>query len=219
MSGWYRVDEYFDDFAKAYREEIQELYSLGCRLFLFRWHLFNELIASMIGQIQLDDPWLCFYCDENIRANIFKAGKSADEHVATFVRALNACMDETQDDITVAIHLCRSSFNEVSSTDVTCWEAYLNCLLGCRFLRLACRKNLHSAQCKHFLCEIQSLTIVDRREILIMRGLQLEFHDPNLTGDFDSLKHFPSSKRLVLGLLSAKEDLEVVNRFLMRRFC
>jgi hypothetical protein len=25
------LDEYFEDFAKAYREEIQELYSLGCR--------------------------------------------------------------------------------------------------------------------------------------------------------------------------------------------
>ena len=74
----------------------------------------------MTGQIQFDDPWLCFYCDENIRANIAKAGKSADKHVATFVRALNACMAGTQDDMTVAIHLCRSSFNEVSSMYVTC---------------------------------------------------------------------------------------------------
>lgn len=42
------IDEYFEDVALAYRQELAELYSLGCR------------------NIQIDDPLLAYFCAESM---------------------------------------------------------------------------------------------------------------------------------------------------------
>lgn len=85
-------DEYFDDLGKAYREEIKELYDLGCR------------------HIQIDDPTFCYFCSENMIAGMEKAGVDHEALLDTYIRAINVITQERPDDLTISVHMCRGNF-------------------------------------------------------------------------------------------------------------
>ncbi|KAF8168175.1 hypothetical protein B0H34DRAFT_684486 [Crassisporium funariophilum] len=85
-------DEYFDDLGVAYREEIKELYELGCR------------------HIQIDDPTFCYFCSENMIAGMEKAGVDHEALLDTYIRAINVCTQGRPDDLTFSVHMCRGNY-------------------------------------------------------------------------------------------------------------
>ncbi|KAF4572981.1 UROD/MetE-like superfamily protein [Pleurotus pulmonarius] len=85
-------DEYFEDIGKAYREEIRELYELGCR------------------RIQIDDPTFCYFCNDTMISEMQKAGVNPDALLDTYIRAINLCVQDRPSDLTIGLHMCRGNF-------------------------------------------------------------------------------------------------------------
>ncbi|KAI0788495.1 hypothetical protein C8Q75DRAFT_768694 [Abortiporus biennis] len=85
-------DEYFADLLNAYREEINELYSLGCR------------------HIQIDDPSFSFFCDENMVIGMKEAGEDGDELLDICIKRYNQLLQGRPHDLTVSVHTCRGNF-------------------------------------------------------------------------------------------------------------
>ncbi|EPQ60557.1 UROD/MetE-like protein [Gloeophyllum trabeum ATCC 11539] len=87
-------DEYFADIAQAYREEIKDLYALGCR------------------NIQFDDPLLCYFCAESMIKGMTEAGVDHEALLNTYVRVYNDCLRDRPADMTIGLHLCRGNFRD-----------------------------------------------------------------------------------------------------------
>jgi 5-methyltetrahydropteroyltriglutamate--homocysteine methyltransferase len=86
------MDEFFEDLAQCYRDEIAALYQAGCRY------------------IQLDDTNLAYLCDPKMRAGAIERGDDPDELPRTYAALINAVIDDRPDDLTVGVHLCRGNF-------------------------------------------------------------------------------------------------------------
>ncbi|KIK70913.1 hypothetical protein GYMLUDRAFT_32996 [Collybiopsis luxurians FD-317 M1] len=85
-------DEFFSDLGKAYREEFQELYELGCR------------------NIQIDDPTFAFFCYEPTIAGMKAEGLDPDEILDTYIRATNYCTKDRPKDLRIGLHMCRGNY-------------------------------------------------------------------------------------------------------------
>ncbi|KDQ63464.1 hypothetical protein JAAARDRAFT_29482 [Jaapia argillacea MUCL 33604] len=85
-------DEYFSDLAKAYREEIAHLYSLGCR------------------NIQFDDATFCFLCDDRMIKGMKESSVDHTSLLETYIKAMNWCVQGREADLCVGIHMCRGNF-------------------------------------------------------------------------------------------------------------
>ena len=85
------LDEFFEDLAQVYREEISSLYNAGCRY------------------IQLDDTNLAYLCDPQIRAQTQERGEDPDDLPHSYAALINSVIDNRPSDLTVAIHLCRGN--------------------------------------------------------------------------------------------------------------
>ncbi len=85
------LDEFFDDLAKAYREELTSLYNAGCRY------------------VQLDDTNLAYLCDPDIRAQTQERGDDPNDLPHAYAALINSVIDGRPADLTVAIHLCRGN--------------------------------------------------------------------------------------------------------------
>ena len=86
------LDEFFDDLAQVYRDEIDALYRAGCRY------------------LQLDDTNLAYLCDPGMRQGAVDRGDDPNELPRTYAALINAAIDGRPDDLTVGIHLCRGNF-------------------------------------------------------------------------------------------------------------
>jgi 5-methyltetrahydropteroyltriglutamate--homocysteine methyltransferase len=86
------LDQFFDDLAQVYRDEIEALYAAGCRY------------------IQLDDTNLAYLCDPGMRQGAIDRGDDPDELPRTYAALINAALEGRPDDLTVGIHLCRGNF-------------------------------------------------------------------------------------------------------------
>jgi 5-methyltetrahydropteroyltriglutamate--homocysteine methyltransferase len=86
------MDEFFEDLAQCYRDEIEALYQAGCRY------------------IQMDDTNLAYLCDPKMRAGAVERGDDPDELPRAYAALINAVIDDRPDDLTVGIHLCRGNF-------------------------------------------------------------------------------------------------------------
>ena len=86
------LDQFFDDLAEVYRQEIAALYAAGCRY------------------IQLDDTNLAYLCDVNMREAARSRGDDPDELPRTYSGLINRVIDDRPSDLTVGIHLCRGNF-------------------------------------------------------------------------------------------------------------
>lgn len=86
------MDEFFDDLAQCYRDEIKSLYEAGCRY------------------IQLDDTNLAYLCDPKLRAGAQERGDDPDELPHAYAALINQAIAGRPDDLTVCIHLCRGNF-------------------------------------------------------------------------------------------------------------
>ncbi|CCM03870.1 uncharacterized protein FIBRA_06021 [Fibroporia radiculosa] len=87
-------DEYFADIAQAYREEIRDLYAVGCR------------------NIQFDDPLLAYFCDVKMLKGMEERGIDHVAMLDLYCKVYNACLEGRPADMTVGIHLCRGNFKD-----------------------------------------------------------------------------------------------------------
>jgi 5-methyltetrahydropteroyltriglutamate--homocysteine methyltransferase len=86
------MEEFFEDLAKCFREEIEALYTAGCRY------------------IQLDDTNLAYLCDPKMCEDARKRGEDTDKLPHTYADLINAAIRHDHDDLHIGIHLCRGNF-------------------------------------------------------------------------------------------------------------
>lgn len=86
------MEEFFEDLAQVYRDEINALYEAGCRY------------------IQMDDTNLAYLCDPKMRQGAIDRGDDPDELPRTYAALINSVIDGRPDDLTVGVHLCRGNF-------------------------------------------------------------------------------------------------------------
>jgi 5-methyltetrahydropteroyltriglutamate--homocysteine methyltransferase len=86
------MDQFFEDLAQCYRDEIEALYQAGCRY------------------IQMDDTNLAYLCDPKMRSGAIERGDDPDELPRTYAALINEVIDGRPDDLTVGVHLCRGNF-------------------------------------------------------------------------------------------------------------
>jgi len=86
------LQDFYDDVAQAYRQEIAGLADAGCRY------------------LQLDDTNLAYLCDETQRANARARGLDPDQLPRDYAAFINAAVRDVPDDMVTAIHLCRGNF-------------------------------------------------------------------------------------------------------------
>ncbi|EJD04082.1 UROD/MetE-like protein [Fomitiporia mediterranea MF3/22] len=87
-------DEFFTDVAKAYQEEIAELYALGCR------------------NIQFDDPLLAYFCATSMIEGMEEKGVDHEALLDTYLRTYNTILSTRPKDMTAGLHLCRGNFKD-----------------------------------------------------------------------------------------------------------
>jgi 5-methyltetrahydropteroyltriglutamate--homocysteine methyltransferase len=85
------MEEFFEDLAGVYREEVASLHAAGCRY------------------IQFDDTNLAYLCDAQQRAQAKERGDDPNELPHAYAALINAVIDGRPKDLTVAVHLCRGN--------------------------------------------------------------------------------------------------------------
>jgi len=86
------MDMFYDDLTAAYREEIADLASRGCRY------------------LQLDDTNLAYLCDPKIRETTRARGDDPDALTRLYCRLVNDSIRDRPKDMTISVHLCRGNF-------------------------------------------------------------------------------------------------------------
>lgn len=85
------LEEFFADLARVFREEIDELYALGCRY------------------LQFDDTNLAYLCDPAHQERVKALGEDPGELPALYARLISDCLRDRPADLCVGIHLCRGN--------------------------------------------------------------------------------------------------------------
>lgn len=86
------LDGFFDDLTAAYRDEIADLASRGCRY------------------LQMDDTNLAYLCDPEIRQRTAARGDDPDDLALLYSRLVNDAIRDRPADMVACIHLCRGNF-------------------------------------------------------------------------------------------------------------
>lgn len=86
------MEDFFDDLAQCYRDEVKSLYEAGCRY------------------LQMDDTNLAYLCDPKLRAGAKERGDDPDDLPRAYAELINKVIDDRPDDLRVGIHLCRGNF-------------------------------------------------------------------------------------------------------------
>ena len=86
------MQQFFDDVAAAYREEIQQLGAAGCTY------------------LQLDDTNLAYLCDPKMREAARARGLDPDELPRQYARLINAAIADRPKGMRICTHLCRGNF-------------------------------------------------------------------------------------------------------------
>ncbi|HEX5093142.1 MAG TPA: 5-methyltetrahydropteroyltriglutamate--homocysteine S-methyltransferase [Burkholderiales bacterium] len=86
------LEEFYEDVARCYRDEIRQLAEAGCRY------------------LQLDDTNLAYLCDPKMREGARQRGDDPDELPRRYARLINSAIAGKPADMTVCVHLCRGNF-------------------------------------------------------------------------------------------------------------
>ena len=86
------LDEFYDDLARAYREEIKDLATRGC------------------CYLQLDDTNFAYLCDPEIRQSVSDRGNDPEDLTRKYCALINNSLLELPDELIVTVHLCRGNF-------------------------------------------------------------------------------------------------------------
>lgn len=81
------------------------------REFIRSWRR-NPLLTLFwcTGNIQIDDPTFCYFCDENMICGMQDAGVDHEALLDTYIRAINSCTQGRPEDLRVGVHMCRGNF-------------------------------------------------------------------------------------------------------------
>ena len=85
------MQDFFDDLARLYREELSDLGSAGC------------------SYVQFDDTNLAYLCDEKMRENARQLGEDPLELPATYAALINDSIRDRPENMAVCVHLCRGN--------------------------------------------------------------------------------------------------------------
>ena len=86
------LEDFFADLTAAYRAEVADLASRGCRY------------------LQFDDTNLAYLCDPDIRARTKARGDDPDALTRLYCRLINDSIRDRPADMTICVHLCRGNF-------------------------------------------------------------------------------------------------------------
>ena len=86
------LEAFYDDLTAAYRAEIADLASRGCRY------------------LQLDDTNLAYLCDPAIRESTKARGDDPDQLTRLYCRLVNDSIRQRPSDMVISVHLCRGNF-------------------------------------------------------------------------------------------------------------
>ncbi|ORY14131.1 hypothetical protein BCR34DRAFT_240622 [Clohesyomyces aquaticus] len=86
------LDEFFEDLARVYQEELDSLYQAGCRF------------------VQLDDTNLAYLCDPDMRKSAGDRGEDLDVLPRKYAELINAAISKRPKDMKIGIHLCRGNY-------------------------------------------------------------------------------------------------------------
>jgi 5-methyltetrahydropteroyltriglutamate--homocysteine methyltransferase len=86
------IEDFFDDIAQAYRDEIADLAAAGCTY------------------LQLDDTNLAYLCDAKMREGARARGDDPDELPRRYAALINAAIASRPASMKVCVHLCRGNF-------------------------------------------------------------------------------------------------------------
>ena len=87
-----RMEEFYADLARVYREEIHDLAAAGCRY------------------LQIDEVNFAYLCDPELRAQVRNIGEDPETLPKTYARLLNETIAGRPADMVVCMHLCRGNF-------------------------------------------------------------------------------------------------------------
>jgi 5-methyltetrahydropteroyltriglutamate--homocysteine methyltransferase len=90
---------FYDDVAAAYGEELQSLYTAGCRY------------------VQMDDTNLAYLCDEKMREAARQRGDDPDELPHRYARFINKVVARKPAGMTLTMHLCRGNFKSTYAAE------------------------------------------------------------------------------------------------------
>jgi methionine synthase II (cobalamin-independent) len=85
------IEEYFEDLARIYRQELGELAAEGCRF------------------VQLDDTALPCNCDTRAREEVRGRGEDPNDLTGRYVRLINDAIRDRPASMGVGVHLCRGN--------------------------------------------------------------------------------------------------------------
>ena len=85
------MDEFFQDLARVWREEIADIAALGGRY------------------VQLDEVNLAFLCDPKLRDAVTRLGENPDTLPRTYARLINDTVRDRPADMVACLHLCRGN--------------------------------------------------------------------------------------------------------------
>lgn len=86
------LEDFYADLTAAYREEINDLASRGCRY------------------LQMDDTNLAYLCDPAIRQSTRERGDDPDLLTRKYCELVNESIKDRPDDMVITVHLCRGNF-------------------------------------------------------------------------------------------------------------
>ena len=87
-----RMEDFYQDLARAFAEEIGDLAAAGCRY------------------LQIDEVNLAYLCDPELREEARRMGEDPAELPHTYARLINGAIRTRPHDMTVCMHLCRGNF-------------------------------------------------------------------------------------------------------------
>lgn len=170
-SGYLDDDSYFRDVAACYTRLRQTLYEHGCRF------------------IEIDDPYLTFFCDPKFLPGCEEDGTDADELLDLYMKVYSWIFEPFQStatycDLHVGLHLCRGNLPGCTQWASGSYEKIAQRLFN---------------------------------DIVGIRTFYLEFHNVEHTGSFEPLRFLPRGKCAVLGIVSIKKpELEDRDELIQR---
>lgn len=86
------MDVFFEDLARVYQEELDDLYKAGCRF------------------VQFDDTNLAYLCDKNMRQGVVERKDDPATLTKKYAELINTSISKKPDDMKIGIHLCRGNY-------------------------------------------------------------------------------------------------------------
>ncbi|KAF2231956.1 UROD/MetE-like protein [Viridothelium virens] len=90
-SGYTSDAAYFADLAEVFRRELRTLHEAG------------------LHNVQIDDPQLTYFCDEEFLAGCRADGQDPDELLDMYIKAHDDCLKDKPESMHVGVHLCRGN--------------------------------------------------------------------------------------------------------------